>query len=127
MVKAADRVTSVPNSKKTTTQSIGNVSQAKQQVRERFRIAVFTRDHNKCRVCGGAGPLDAHHITDRNDLPNGGYVKENGITLCPSCHLKAEVFHKSGGKNHLIGFLPQDLYILIGSSKEIAIKASQRL
>lgn len=26
--------------------------------------------------------LDAHHITDRNEMPNGGYVPENGISLC---------------------------------------------
>jgi hypothetical protein len=49
-------------------------------------------------------------------MPNGGYVKENGITLCKigeNCHLKAE--------NVEPGFEPELLYRLIGSSKELAL------
>lgn len=68
-------------------------------------------------------------------MPNGGYVKENGISLCKnpihqdkqSCHLRAEKFHISGGKNWEPGLHPDDLYKLIGSSKELAIKASEQL
>jgi len=72
--------------------------------------------------------LDAHHITDRNEMPNGGYVKENGITLCKEkCHLEAEQFHISGGKNWTDGLHPDELYAKIGSSKEEAISASRRL
>ena len=73
----------------------------KKLIRQRFREAVFSRDDHRCRTCGWAVftdevDLDAHHITDRNDMPNGGYVKENGISLCPACHEKAEEFHKTG-------------------------------
>ena len=68
------------------------MSLKKQKERSAFRKAVFSRDNNRCRGCGASGvPLDAHHITDRSLMPNGGYVKENGISLCESCHLKAEV------------------------------------
>jgi 5-methylcytosine-specific restriction endonuclease McrA len=103
----------------------------KQKIREQFREAVFKRDGHKCRVCGRKDvKLDAHHITDRNEIPNGGYVKENGITLCDTergCHWKAEIYHQSGGEDWLTGFHPADLYKLIGSSKEKAIAAAHKL
>jgi hypothetical protein len=69
--------------------------------------------------------LDAHHITDRNLLPNGGYVKENGISLCQECHLKAEQFHSTGISYP--GYAPEDLYKKINSTIERAIEASQKL
>jgi hypothetical protein len=82
-------------------------------------------------MCGRSDcKLDAHHITDRNELPNGGYVKENGITLCDvdgGCHMKAEEYHISGGKSFQYGFHPNDLYAKIGSSLESAVRASERL
>lgn len=106
------------------------MSASKKQVRQAFRDAVFARDGYRCRGCGISLPgvaqqLDAHHITDRNLMPNGGYVKENGITLCPGCHEKAEVFHSSGMA--LIGWSPDDLYKLIGSSYDAAVKSAKRL
>ncbi len=105
------------------------MSQDKKRIREAFRNAVFGRDGHACRACGIKNvPLDAHHITDRNLLPNGGYVKENGITLCNTpggCHEKAECYHS--GKPVPDGFLPTDLYKLIKSSYEQAVKASSKL
>lgn len=106
----------------------------KQIIRENFREAVFKRDGYKCKKCGRTQSqvkLDAHHVTDRNELPNGGYVPENGITLCDDlsdgCHVKAEKFHISGGEEWEPGFHPDDLYKDIGSSYEKALKASERL
>lgn len=98
----------------------------KKQVRERFRTAVFRRDRNRCRVCGRQdAPLDAHHVQNRNLMPNGGYVAENGISLCPECHELAELSLQGGEapeKYH------QDaLYQIIGSSLEQARLASERL
>lgn len=52
-------------------------------------------------------------------MPNGGYVKENGITVCDDCHVKAE-------GDDVIGFKVDDLYELIGSDYTIAMKASTR-
>lgn len=59
-------------------------------------------------------------------MPNGGYVKENGIALCPQCHIHAE--------NDLQRACPADhkykataLYKLIGSSYEEAVEASNKL
>lgn len=95
----------------------------KQAVRAKFREVVFKRDGNKCRVCKAAsGKLDAHHITDRSEMPNGGYVLENGISLCEPCHWKAEQFHATG--EALPGFHPDDLYMMIGSTREKAEKSS---
>ena len=102
------------------------MSSQKKLVRQKFRDATFSRDGNKCRVCGCSDkPLDAHHIIDRNEMPNGGYVKENGISLCPPCHEKAEVFHSTG--TALDNFSPKDLYDMIGSSEEKARAASEKI
>jgi len=77
------------------------------------------------KVLGLGEGLDAHHITDRGDMPNGGYVKENGIALCENCHIKAEEFHSTGTSHP--GYSPEDLYRVIGSSHIAAVNASERL
>lgn len=104
----------------------------KKEVRKQFREAVFARDGHKCRTCGLPSPddslLDAHHIIDRNEMPNGGYVVEDGISLCKIiCHLKAEKFHITEGKEWEEGFHPDDLFKLIGSSRELAILKAKEL
>lgn len=106
----------------------------KKLLRSQFRRDVFTRDKHKCRCCGADGydrqdepvvgkvPLDAHHISNRDEMPNGGYVKENGISVCDDCHLKAEAFWSTG--EAVEGFSPEELYLKIGSSFELAVQAS---
>ncbi len=128
----------------------------KKDIRKNFRDSVFKRDNYCCKWCG-RGPytfsaeehLDAHHITNKNKMLKGGYVKENGITLCKkpaglmfidgeyglpdieleldSCHMKAEKFHITNGIEHEIGMHPNDLYKLIDSSLEKAIQESEKL
>ncbi len=100
------------------------MSKKKKQIRENFRTVCLNRDGNKCKKCDG-NPDDVHHITDRTLLPNGGYVLQNGITLCHACHEKAEVFHSTG--TSLPDWSPDDLYKLINSSYEKAHKASLKL
>lgn len=103
----------------------------KHLIRHKFRVVCLNRDDGKCRVCKLVGEppncdeLDVHHITDRSLMPNGGYVLENGISLCADCHWKAEKFHQTG--NAYEGYHPEDLYRLISSSFEKAVKASERL
>jgi hypothetical protein len=108
------------------------MSWRKKQIRSAFRAAVFARDAFACRGCGflsspedAEAELDAHHNTDRNELPGGGYVVENGISLCEVCHAKAEAFHR--GESVPPGFLPAELYARIGSSEAGARAASARL
>jgi len=103
----------------------------KKDVRRNFREGVLKRDKNKCRVCNDSvSKLDAHHITDRSLMPNGGYVVENGISLCDKeggCHMKAEKWHISGETEFEPGYHPNDLYKLINSSYELAYKKSEEL
>jgi 5-methylcytosine-specific restriction endonuclease McrA len=61
------------------------MSSSKKIIRKKFRDDCFARDRYSCAKCDfksaidkAEKELDAHHITDRNLLPNGGYVKENG-------------------------------------------------
>lgn len=87
--------------------------------RKEFRRRVLERD-KACVMCGWSediDKLDPHHITDRNEMPNGGYAPENGITLCPVCHRSAEFGIYS----------PEELYRKIGSSKEKAVEAARQL
>lgn len=97
----------------------------KKETRDRFRYDVLKRDGYACVMCGFKpeypDELDAHHITDRNSMPFGGYVPLNGITLCTdrssnseNCHRKAEQFHQYGVAAE--GFSPADLYKKIKTS-----------
>lgn len=108
---------------------------SKKTIRSKFRNEVFSRDKYTCRGCGlkttpekAEEILDAHHIKNRNLFKNGGYVKENGISLCKKiCHLKAEKFHQTNGKEWEEGFSPNDLFAKIGSSEELARKNDLKL
>jgi hypothetical protein len=111
-----------------------STKQLMKELRKKFNEVCLQRDGNSCVCCKAYGAeknvvdsLDVHHICDRHEMPNNGYAKENGITLCSIHHFKAELFHMTGGKKYEKGFHPDDLYKLIGSSKEKAIIASERL
>ena len=91
----------------------------KQLIRLAFNEAVFSRDNFTCTFCSETSDLDAHHITDRHLMPAGGYVKENGITLCSVHHYEAEMAVE--------GMQATILYDRIGSSYEEALRASERL
>ena len=105
----------------------------KQVIRQKFKEDVFRRDKSKCVTCKREGrdteAVDAHHIEDRHNFKNGGYVLENGISLCADCHWKAEQYHidlsglEQGEDAWVPNFYPIDLYDLIGSSREKAYKA----
>ena len=51
------------------------------------RRACFTRDRYRCRKCGAAGALEAHHV---KPLDKGGarYALDNLETLCRACHIE---------------------------------------
>ncbi len=102
----------------------------KQLVRKRFRDSVFVRDQYRCVGCGlqssaDKDELDAHHITPREEMPNGGYATENGVSLCAKCHVLAEDYYVTG--ETIDWYYPKDLYRLVGSSYEQALRASERL
>ena len=58
-------------------------------------------------------------------MPNGGYVEENGTTICDDgCHRRAGAVHRTDEAE--ADFTPTDLYRRIGSSHEVAVAASDR-
>lgn len=106
----------------------------KKEIRANFRNSVFKRDNNKCKLCGRSDvKLDAHHITNREEIENQGYVASNGITLCDDgengCHFKVERFYFSGSRDSDLDNLyhPNQLYKLINSSLEIAKRDAGKL
>ena len=121
---------------------------SKKSIRASFRRSVFERDKYTCQICGevylpdqadpALGVINAHHITDRKMMQNGGYVKDNGITVCDehgnfrgslSCHMVVEQWHISGGDRSRVAeeYRPKSLYIKIGSSYELALRKSKLL
>jgi 5-methylcytosine-specific restriction endonuclease McrA len=104
-------------------------AQSKRDARIKLFVAVSERDRH-CKGCGCpwtiSGPkFDAHHITDRHEMPNNGNVLENLIFLCSTCHWEAEAYHRNEVPKD--GFWPDQLYELIGSSYEKAVAASEGL
>jgi hypothetical protein len=104
----------------------------KEQIRARFREAVFARAGRRCQGPGCTSAsnvkLDAHHITNRKLLPAGGYVAENGIALCDlpgGCHERAEAVDRGALVDPR--FTAEVLYRIIGSSAVDAMAASERL
>jgi len=111
----------------------------KKQTRKTFRKDVFQRDNFTCKICGlrekeinlvikndyTSEILDCHHITPREQMLDGGYIKENGITLCKIfCHEEAEKYLHEETTN--FKFSPKELYKIINSSLELARKKLAR-
>jgi len=102
------------------------MSLEKKNARKNFNGICKKRDHYRCLMCRTQiGDITVHHIMDRHLFKNGGYVKENGITLCDACHLKAEWYHQSEGKRWHLGYHPANLFEKIGSSYLAAIEADE--
>lgn len=109
------------------------MSTEKKLIRKKFRDVCFKRDKITCVMCGLKAKsleeaeeiFDVHHVTDRSLMPSGGFVVENGITLCKEDHEKAELFHSTGISHP--GYSPDDLYLKINSSFEKAKEASEKL
>ncbi len=93
--------------------------------RKEFNRLCLGRDKHKCVFCPVNSKLDVHHITDRHEIPNGGYVMSNGITLCDKHHLLCEEYHRSN--ECLPEYHPVELYKMINSSYEKAWEDSLNL
>jgi len=55
---------------------------------QNWRNSVFQRDNYLCKLCGGKGHLQAHHIKQVCNNPDLIYSVDNGLTLCILCHQK---------------------------------------
>ena len=63
------------------------------RVWEGIRRRVFARDGHRCRDCGKAGRLEAHHVVE---LQHGGTnAIVNLRTLCRPCHIELHRPEKS--------------------------------
>jgi predicted restriction endonuclease len=93
--------------------------------RKAFNESCLKRDKKKCVFCNVTEDLDVHHITDRHDMPNGGYAPSNGISLCNEHHLLAEEWHATGSARE--EYSANSLYKKIGSSYQKAHTESQNL
>jgi hypothetical protein len=95
--------------------------------RKEFNEVCLKRDGHKCVFCDEKRTknLNVHHITDRHDIPNGGYVESNGITVCEEHHLLCEEYHKTN--ECLPEYHPFELYKKINSSPEMAYRDSVKL
>ena len=58
-----------------------------------WRIACLERDNWQCQVCDSVKELNVHHIKQYKDYPSLRLDRDNGITVCESCHKQA---HKNG-------------------------------
>jgi 5-methylcytosine-specific restriction endonuclease McrA len=60
-----------------------------------WRIAVFTRDNFTCQNCEQIGnKLEAHHIHSFAKHKELRFDANNGITLCPPCHILADEYRR---------------------------------
>lgn len=101
------------------------MSIAKRMFRTKIREATFERDGHVCKQCGNpSDEMDAHHITPRKEMPYGGYVLENLVSLCPKCHEGAERYLRDLAQGKRTPFprhlRPNTLYFMIDSSYDEA-------
>lgn len=109
------------------------------QLRNDFNDKCLERDNHECVICGKQAFV-VHHITDRKDIPNDGYVIFNGASLCTQCHVKAELFFARDLPNfrnqcfelkfspeEILKITPEYIYELIGSSEEKAFEESRKI
>ena len=98
----------------------------KKKINKQFNTECLNRDNNKCKICGSTSNLKVYHIIDKN-LLNNIHIKENGITLCHECKLKAEKYYQTNNNNYDINYHPDNLYKLINSSRQFAILIANQL
>ena len=97
-----------------------SVKQDHKKWRKEFNYNCRERDNHKCVFCDETENLDVHHITNRRNMPNGGYVITNGITVCSFHHLLCE--NQTNEEYH-----PNKLYKKINSTYELAYNDSLNL
>lgn len=55
---------------------------------ERLRRETFDRDGWRCRQCGKAGALEAHHVISLDEWPEQPWTIVGLLTLCRDCHIR---------------------------------------
>jgi len=64
-----------------------------------WRKEIYERDKYICQICGDnrGGIFNAHHLMGYNKYPKLRFDKNNGITLCKTCHMD---FHNIYGRGN---------------------------
>lgn len=82
---------------------------------------VFQRDNYTCQCCGKrGGDLNAHHLYNFAEYEDLRYEVDNGITLCPQCHLVNYLnsFHSIYGERNNT---PEQVYEFIKMRRKEAV------
>lgn len=91
------------------------LSRPKLLSRDEFREAVFARDKHRCVICEEPA-ADAHHILDRRLFSEpewlGGYLIDNGASLCARHHLEAEMTTLSVEEIRAAAMIPESRKVL---------------
>ena len=69
-----------------------------QHLYRNWRKAIFKRDNYVCKLCGDSKKICSHHILEAQEYTNKKYDKNNGITLCKTCHI---FVHKNNSHNFI--------------------------
>ncbi len=87
------------------------------QQRKQFREQCLERDENECIVpwCDSE-PDDVHHIIERAEWENGGYIPRNGASVCNKHHQYAE-------ENHIP---PQAFWMWLGEDNPVTPEGMNR-
>lgn len=78
---------------------------------------ITKRDGYKCKVCGSSDNVGVSSI-----IPRFGYNIFNALLLCKYCNKLFAYYWQTNCKDYSEGYHPDDLYKLINSNKERALK-----
>jgi DNA excision repair protein ERCC-4 len=84
----------------------------------KVRLACYTRDGRKCKMCGSKIKIQAHHILRWANYPGLRYDLNNLITLCKRCHDMIK-----GKEDYYIQYFHT---LLMNAKKEMLIKIDTR-
>lgn len=63
---------------------------------DKWRRSAIMRDNRSCRICGETNRLEVHHLFSWEHHPKYRFTKENGVTLCKTCHDDFHVNYMGG-------------------------------
>jgi len=59
---------------------------------QQWRRRVLARDGHRCRICGRTDNIGVHHLLSYLKYPELRSLDDNGVVLCPRCHIRLDGF-----------------------------------